>query len=99
MQQWGTVTGRIVDENGKPLPPARLPSRGRIAASLFMGNWPGIVTNSDATVGEHPGGQTDEEHCHVQASLALLGIAWPTSKKTITSIVPQTEMRSWNSPV
>ena len=30
-------------------------------ATLFMGNWRGIVTSSDATVGEHPGGQTDEQ--------------------------------------
>ena len=26
-----------------------------------MGNWRGIVTNSDPTVGEHPGGPTDEQ--------------------------------------
>ena len=61
MQHWATVTGRIVDENGKALPPAERPGRGNMAASLFMGNWRGIVTNSDATVGEHPGGQTDEQ--------------------------------------
>jgi hypothetical protein len=61
MQHWGTVTGRIVDENGKALTPAGRPNRGEKAAYLFMGNWRGIVTNSDATVGEHPGGQTDEE--------------------------------------
>ncbi len=36
-------------------------TRGEMAAYLFMGNWRGIVTNSDATVGEHPGGQTDEQ--------------------------------------
>ena len=61
MQHWGTVTGRIVDENGKALPPAGRPNGGKMAAYLFMGNWRGIVTNSDATVGEHPGGQTDEQ--------------------------------------
>jgi hypothetical protein len=61
MQHWGTVTGRIVDENGKALTPAGRSNGGAIPAYLFMGNWRGIVTNSDATVGEHPGGQTDEQ--------------------------------------
>jgi hypothetical protein len=61
MQPWATVTGRIVDENGKALPPAGHPGGGQSAADLFMGNWRGIVTNGDATVGEHPGGHTDEQ--------------------------------------
>ena len=61
MQHWGTVTGRIVDENGKALPPGQGGFGGTMPAVLFMGNWRGIVTNSDATVGEHPGGQTNEQ--------------------------------------
>ncbi len=61
MQPWGTVTGRIVDDNGKALPPAGGQFGGNMPAFVFMGNWGGIVTNSDATVGEHPGGQTDKQ--------------------------------------
>jgi hypothetical protein len=61
MQPWGTVTGRIVDENGEALPRTGRPNGGAIPVYLFIGNWRGIVTNSDATVGEHPGGQTDEQ--------------------------------------
>ena len=61
MQPWATVTGRILDENGKALPPGRGGFGGLMPATLSMGNWRGIVTNSDATVGEHPGGQTDEQ--------------------------------------
>ena len=59
MQQWATVTGRIVDENGNALPPGRGGFGGQMPATLFMGNWRGIVTNSDPAVGEHPGVQTD----------------------------------------
>jgi hypothetical protein len=61
MQRWGTVTGRIVDGNGKALPPAERAKGDAISAYLFMGNWGGIVTNGDPTVGEHPGGQADEQ--------------------------------------
>ena len=35
MQPWGTVTGRIVDENGKALPPAEFPVGGNAASSLW----------------------------------------------------------------
>ena len=55
------MTGRIVDENGKPLPPGQGGFGGQMPATLFMGNWRGIMTNSDATAGEHPGGQTDPQ--------------------------------------
>jgi hypothetical protein len=61
MEHWGRVTGRIVDENGNALPPAERPKGRGNAAVLFMGNWRGIVTNSDATVGEHAGCPTDEQ--------------------------------------
>jgi hypothetical protein len=61
MRPWATVTGRIVDEDGKALPPAGGPFGGQMAAYLFMGNWRGIVTNTDATVGEHLGGHTNEQ--------------------------------------
>ena len=58
MEHWGTVTGRIVDENGKALGPTK---GGKMGAYLDMGNWRGIVTISDATVGEHRGGETDKQ--------------------------------------
>jgi hypothetical protein len=61
MQPWGTVTGRLVDENGKALPLKDAALPGRIPASLYMGNWRGTVTESDRSVGEHPGAQTDLE--------------------------------------
>jgi hypothetical protein len=58
MQHWGTLTGRIVDEDGNAVPST---NGGKMGAYLNMGNWSGIVTNSDATVGEHRGGETDEQ--------------------------------------
>ncbi len=61
MQHWGTVTGRLLDENGKALPLKDAALPGRIPASLYMGNWRGTVTESDRSVGEHPGAQTDLE--------------------------------------
>jgi hypothetical protein len=61
MQPWATVTGRIVDENGKALPPGQGGFGGTMPASLYMGGWRETVTNSDSTAGEHPGGQTDEQ--------------------------------------
>ncbi len=59
MQPWGTVTGRLVDLNGKALPLKQAALPGRIPAALYMGNWRATVTNSDPNVGEHPGVQTD----------------------------------------
>lgn len=48
MQAWGTVTGRIVDENGNPL-----------KVSLSLGDVAGEV-NADAQVGVHRGAATDD---------------------------------------
>jgi hypothetical protein len=61
MQPWATVTGRIVDENGKVLPPGQGGFGGTMPALLYMGGWRETVTNRDSTAGEHPGGQTDEQ--------------------------------------
>ena len=45
MAPWATVTGRIVDENGKPLPQGT-------EVSLYLDHW-GFETNTDPEVGEY----------------------------------------------
>jgi hypothetical protein len=60
MEPWATLTGRIVDENGQPQAPEG-PLIAQQLPVLYLGNWHGIVTNSDPTVGEHPGAPTNAE--------------------------------------
>jgi hypothetical protein len=43
-------------------------------AHLFLHNWRGTVTNSDATVGEHPCGPTDQQgRFHLEQLVPGLG--------------------------
>jgi beta-lactamase regulating signal transducer with metallopeptidase domain len=60
MQPWATLTGRILDEAGKPLF-ATDPNQQEMPAYLHMGNWRGTVPESNPAVGEHAGCPTDKE--------------------------------------
>jgi hypothetical protein len=60
MQPWATLTGRLVDEKGNALPPPPPEYRQQMPATLELGTWNGLSTDADPSVGQHPGGATDE---------------------------------------
>lgn len=61
MQPWGTITGRLVAEDGEALPILKGESDWREAPSLSMGGdwWP--YTNTDAETGQHESVTTDDQ--------------------------------------
>jgi hypothetical protein len=61
MQPWGTLTGRLLDEDGNPIRAHAPATKQQTSARIDLGNYNGIVTNSDPEVGVHPGAETDAD--------------------------------------
>jgi hypothetical protein len=60
MQPWATVTGRIVDEQGRPLSVVGPPGKQRSRATLSAGTTGEFAARDDPDAGIFPGASTDE---------------------------------------